>query len=307
MELSVAIPLYNEEKNVDELFRRLTKVVTKISKSFEFIVVDDGSTDKTLEKLIKISKKNSRLKILSLSRNFGHEAALTAAIDHSKGNIVISMDGDLQDSPEFIPNLISGLESGYDVAFAQHFRRSDPLFRKILFIAFYRFMGKLASYPIPLHAGSFSAMRRPVVNSLCQMTEHNRYISGLRAWVGYKQIAVEYEKMPRFAGTPQQTLSKLIRMGSDALFSFSYIPLRLATFLGLLVSFVAFIVIIDVLYQKLVAGTAIIGWASPLISILFIGGIQLIILGIVGEYIGRIYDEIKKRPNYIVKQKIGLI
>jgi len=304
-EISVAVPLYNEEKNVGELYRRLIDVLKSTGKTYEIVFVNDGSRDRTADELKKINSHDKQVKVIFLSRNFGHEAAVTAALDHTNGEIVVLMDGDLQDAPEFIPEMLKKLSDGYDVVYAQHNKRNDPTLRKILFKSFYAVMDKLSSYKLPTEAGAFSVMRRPVVDVLSSMTERNRYVAGLRSWVGFKQAAIDYEKQPRFAGVAPQTFSKLLKMGMDGLFSFSYVPLRMATYLGMLVSLGAFLAILDVLYQKLVAGTAILGWSSPLVATLFIGGVQLIILGIVGEYLGRIYDEVKRRPYYVVSEKIG--
>lgn len=304
-EISIAVPFYNEEKGVEEFFRQLLIVVENFNKSYEIVAVNDGSVDQTLDKLIKISKKNKNIKVVSLSRNFGHEAAVTAALDNTCGDTVVLMDGDLQDSPQFIPSLLTKLDQGYDVVYAQHDKRKDPAMRRFLFKVFYLFMDKLSSFRTPLDVGAFCVMRRPVVNILSSLSERNRYVAGLRAWVGFKQTGILYEKQSRFAGKAPQTISKLFRMGFDAVFSFSYVPLRLATFLGTLVMIGAFLAILNVLYQKFVANTAIIGWSGPMLSILIIGGAQLLILGIIGEYLGRIYDEVKRRPYYVVAEKIG--
>ncbi len=304
-DLSIAVPFYNEEKNIHEFFKRTIAVLSELKKSYEIVAVDDGSKDDTQEALLELQKKDKNIKIVSLSRNFGHEAAVTAALDNTSGDVVVLMDGDLQDAPEFIPTMLEKIDEGYDVVFAQHDKRKDPSSRKFLFKSFYYLMDKLSSYKFPLEVGAFSVMTRPVVDVLSQMTEQNRYVAGLRAWVGFKQTAVVYEKQARFAGTAPQTFTKLLKMGLDALFSFSYVPLRLATFLGLFVSLLAFLAIAYVLLQKLVFGTAILGWASPLVSTLFIGGVQLIILGIIGEYLARIYDEVKRRPYYVISKKTG--
>ncbi|KKU92440.1 MAG: Glycosyl transferase, family 2 [Microgenomates group bacterium GW2011_GWA1_48_10] len=304
-ELSIATILHNEEANVVELHRRLSTVLKTLNKTHEIILVDDGSTDRTLDKLKTLRQKDRSIKIISLSRNFGIEAAATAALDHTSGEMVVLMDGDLQDAPEFIPSLLNKIGQGYDVVYAQHPKRKDTLVKQALFGSFYRLMDKLADYKFPVDVGHFSVMRRPVVDVLTQMTERNRFIAGLRAWVGFKQTGILYEKQARFAGKPPQTFKKLLKMGFDALFSFSYIPLRVATLMGLLVAIGTIIVIINVLYQKFVVNTAIIGWAGPMLSILIIGGVQLFILGIIGEYLARIYDEVKRRPYYIVSEKIG--
>lgn len=305
IELSIATLLHNEESNVAELYRRLTSTLKTLKKSHEIVVVNDGSTDGTLDQLKAIHAKDKLVKVVSLSRNFGIEAAATAALDHTSGEVVVLMDGDLQDAPEFIPKMLDKLEEGFDVVYARHPKRKDSVVKHFLSSAFYQLLDKLSDYKLPTDVGHFSAMRRPVVDILRVMSERNRFVTGLRAWVGFKQIGIEYQKHERYSGRPPQTLKKLIKMGFDALFSFSYIPLRVATLMGLLVSIGTLIVIIDVLYQKFVVNTAIIGWAGPMLSILIIGGVQLFILGIIGEYLARIYDEVKKRPYYIVSEKIG--
>jgi len=304
-QLSIAIPLYNEGENVPELYRRLKLIVKEQNKSYEVVFANDGSQDNTLEELVRLHKLDRNVKIVSLSRNFGHEAAVTAALDNTCGETVVLMDGDLQDAPEFIPQLLSKLDEGYDIVYAQHPRRNDSLLMRLCTWSFYLLLDKLASYKLPMDVGAFSAMRRPVVDVLSAMSERNRFVAGLRAWVGFHQTGVEYEKQARFSGRPVQTFAKLLRMGLDALFSFSYLPLRLATILGLVVTVGSFFVTLNVLYQKYIAQTAIIGWSGPMLSILIIGGAQLVMLGIVGEYLGRIYDEVKRRPYYIVSARIG--
>jgi dolichol-phosphate mannosyltransferase len=305
-DLSVVVPFHNEELNIQEFYGRTKAVLEKLTKNWEIVTVDDGSTDGTLEILKKISAKDKHVKIVTLSRNFGLQPAVTAGLDHSEGDITILMDGDLQDVPEFIPNLLDHLKNGsYDIVFARHPVRHDGFIKNMLFRSFFKLMDNLSSYKLPLDAGNFSAMRRPAVEALQQFTERNRYLAGLRAWIGFKQGDVFYEKQARHAGKAPQTFSRLVSLALDAIFSFSYIPLRLATFLGLIITVGSLIVGIDVVYQKYFAHTAIVGWSGPMLSILITGGAQLIILGILGEYLGRIYDEVKRRPYYIVKDKVN--
>ena len=301
----MVIPDFNEEVNIDELHRRLANVLEAGEKSYEIIVVNDGSKDSTLHKLVSLQKKDKHLKIINLSRNFGQQAALAAGLDASCGSVVATLDADLQDPPELLPNFFAKLDEGYDVVYGVSTKRNDPWIRKVLFEGYYQIMDRFSPVKFPRNVGIFAAMRRSVVEVLLSMQERNRFIPGLRSWIGFKQVGISYEKPKRFAGKEAQSLSKLFQMGFDSLFSFSYVPLRLATYLGLVVSFFAFLAILQVLYQKLVAGTAILGWASPLISTLFIGGVQLLILGILGEYLGRIYDEVKRRPYYVISEKIG--
>lgn len=305
-EFSVVVPFHNEQGNILEFFDRIEKVMGKLTKNWELVAVDDGSTDKTLDILSELSRKDRRVKLVILSRNFGHEPAVTAGLDNSSGEITVLMDGDLQDAPEFIPSLLSRLNEGFDVVYAKHPIRHDGFFKNLLFRGFYWLMGSVSSFKLPLDAGAFSIMRRPAVVALASFAERNRYVAGLRAWIGFRQGELIYEKQARFSGKPPQTMGKLFRMGLDALFSFSYVPLRLATFMGMVVTLGAVVASIDVIYQKYFSHTAIVGWSGPMLSILITGGVQLIILGIVGEYLGRIYDEVRKRPYYIVKDKVNL-
>lgn len=300
---SIVAPFHNEEGNVNEFYNRLKAALDKTSKSWELIAVEDGSSDNTLKLLSGIAKKDKRLKVIVLSRNFGQQAAVTAGLENATGDVIVTVDSDLQDPPELLPKFFEKIDEGYDVVYAVSTKRDDPPVRKFLINSYYFVMDKLSAYKLPRNAGIFAVMRRPVVEVLLQITERNRFLPALRAWAGFKQVGLNYEKPARFSGKEAQSFGKLFRLGMDSLFSFSYVPLKVATYLGLFVSFLAFLAIADVLYQKWVAGTAILGWASPLVSTLFIGGVQLIILGIIGEYLGRIYDEVKRRPFYIVKEK----
>lgn len=302
---SIVIPVFNEEKNIPELYKRLSKVLQKLDGEGEFIFVDDGSTDHSLEIIKKLNQQDQGVKIVSLSRNFGQQAAVTAGLGESSGEIIATIDADLQDPPELLPEFLAKIDQGYDVVYGVSKIRKDPLLRKLMFALYYQVMDHLSAYPLPKNVGIFALMRRPVVETLLSINERNRFLPALRSWVGFKQIGVPYEKPKRFAGKAPQTLEKLFKMGLDALFSFSYVPLRLATFLGVLVTIMAFFVGLNVLYQKYIAHTAITGWSGPMLSIVIIGGAQLIILGIIGEYLGRIYDEVKRRPYYIIAQKIG--
>lgn len=304
-EISIVVPVYNEENNIPELYKRLTEVVSRMTKSYELVFCNDGSNDSTLELLKIIASKVKNVRVVSLSRNFGQQAALMAGLEAAIGDIVITMDADLQDPPELLPKFLEKEREGFDVVYGVSEKRDDPPLRKLLFSIYYFVMDRLSAFKFPRNVGIFALMRRPVVDILLLVSERNRFVPALRSWVGFKQIGISYHKPPRFAGKETQTLSKLFRMGADALFSFSYVPLRVATYLGLIVSFFAFLAILDVLYQKFIAGTAILGWSSPLISTLFIGGVELVMLGIIGEYLGRIYDEVKRRPYYVVSERIG--
>lgn len=302
---SVVIPVYNEEQNLLELYRRLTLVLKSQKKTYEVIFVDDGSIDKSPAILISLTKTDKKVKLVTLSRNFGQQASVTAGLEHTSGEVVITIDADLQDPPELLPNFFSKINDGYDVVYGISKTRTDPVVRKFLFDAYYLLMDKFSVYKLPKNVGIFAVMRRPVVTILLSFREQNRWLPALRSWIGFKQIGISYQKPERFAGQAPQTFSKLFKMGLDAFFSFSYVPLRLATLLGMIITIMAFFIGLDVLYQKYVTHTAITGWSGPMLSIVIIGGAQLIILGIIGEYLGRIYDEVKRRPYYIISGKIG--
>lgn len=304
-EISIVIPVYNEEKNIQELYKRLSTVMNEVTHNYEIIFCNDGSIDTTQDQLKLLAETDKKVKVITFSRNFGQQAAITAGLDIATGEKIITMDADLQDPPELIPEFISKADAGYDVVYGVSEKRNDPYLRKALFHCYYFTMDKFCGQKFPRNVGIFALMKRPVVDTLLQVSERNRFVPALRSWVGYNQTGIPYSKPPRFAGKETQSLSKLFRMGTDALFSFSYVPLRITTILGLVVSFIAFLAILNVLYQKLFAGTAILGWSSPLVSTLFIGGVELIMLGIIGEYLGRIYDEVKRRPHYVISHKIN--
>lgn len=303
--LSAIIPVYNEQGNILELYKRLKPVLEKEDKNHELIFVNDASKDKTHLLIKELHSRDPRVKLINLSRNFGQQAAVTAGLEVCTGEVVVTMDADLQDPPEVLPDFFAKLKEGFNVAYSISVKRSDPPFRRFLFDSYYFVMDKLSPVKFPRNAGIFAVMDRQVVDTLLTISERNRFVPALRTWIGYKQIGIPFEKPKRFSGEESQSITKLFKMGFDSLFSFSYVPLRLATFLGLIVSLGAFIAILQVLYQKLIAGTAILGWSSPLIATLFIGGVELVILGIVGEYLGRIYDEVKRRPYYVISEKIG--
>ncbi|MCL4397665.1 glycosyltransferase family 2 protein [Patescibacteria group bacterium] len=305
VQTSIVIPVYNEEGNLTELYKQLREVLDKQGKEYELIFVNDASRDKSPEILRELNGKDKKVKVINLSRNFGQQAAVMAGLAQAKGEVVATIDADLQDPPEVLGKMLEKIAEDYDVVYGVSKVRRDPPIRKLLFGLYYFLMCRLSSITIPRNVGIFAVMRRPVVEALLSLPERNRFIPALRTWVGFKQLGQEYEKPPRFAGKQSQNFAKLAKMAFDAIFSFSYVPLRLATYIGFAVSIFAFLVIVDVLYAKLVAGTAVLGWASPLVSTLFIGGIQLLILGVIGEYLGRIYDEVKQRPTYVISEKIG--
>ena len=298
--LDAVVPVYNEEAILPELHRRLTDTLSDLPYAWRVIYVDDGSRDRSPEMLAGFADGDQRVGVVHLSRNFGQQLAISAGLAMTSADVVVLLDGDLQDPPEVIPMLIGKWEEGYDVVYAVKRERKEALPKRLLFSLFYRILRRLSNVDIPAHAGNFSLMDRAVVDVINTMPERDRYVSGLRAYVGGKQIGVEFERAPRYAGQPRQSPLKLMRMATDAFFAFSELPLRFATILGFVVSGVAFLVLLNVLYQKLISGAAILGWASTMTSILFLGGIQLIAVGVIGEYIGRIYNEAKGRPAWVV-------
>ncbi|MFN2432963.1 MAG: glycosyltransferase family 2 protein [Gemmatimonadota bacterium] len=304
-ELSVVIPIYNEAGTLPELRRRLLPALETITPDFEVIFVDDGSSDGSREALAAMSAEDPRLKALMLSRNFGHQTALSAGIDHASGVAVVLMDGDLQDPPELVPEMVAKWREGYDVVYAVKEKRKEGLLKRAGFRVFYRLLGSLTSVELPVDAGIFSVMGRRTVDVLRTMPERNRYISGLRAYAGGRQTGIRFERGARHLGAPRQTPAKLLRLATDALFSFSYVPLRVATYAGFVTSGLAFVLLLVIVGVKLSTELAIPGWASVMSAVLFLGGVQLVTAGIIGEYIGRIFDEVKGRPYYVIERRTG--
>jgi dolichol-phosphate mannosyltransferase len=304
--LDTVVPIYNEEDILPELHGRLKSVLGQTSFKWRILYVDDGSTDRSPEILSEFARQDARVGVLHLTRNFGQQPAIAAGLSAATGDAVIVLDGDLQDPPEVIPSLLQQWEDGFDVVYAIKENRKESAFKRAIFASFYMLLGRLSSVTIPPNAGNFSLMDRSVVEAVNSMPEHHRYISGLRAYAGGRQTGVAFERAARYAGEPRQSPRKLVRMGFDALFAFSEMPLRLATLAGFVVSGIAFLVLVRVLWARLVSGTAIQGWASVMTSVLFLGGIQLIAIGVIGEYIGRIYNESKRRPAWIVGRSRNL-
>jgi len=305
MEISAVIPFLNEEKNLKPLYKRLKIVLEKISDSHEIIFVNDGSTDKS-EILVKsIIKKDSKTKLISFSRNFGHMAAIHAGLTSSKGNWVTVLDADLQDPPETILKMYKKAMEGFEVIYGIKTKRKEDVFRRTLFKAYYILLNSISYYKMPLDSGTFSLLNRRVVNILTKLPERNKYFSGLRAWTGFRQAGILYERDKRYKGKPA-SFRRLFNLAFDGLLSFSYVPLRISSFLGIIFAAFAFLFILIIFILRLFFQIGIIGWASTISTILLIGGVQLITLGIIGEYMARIYDEVKKRPEYIVKEKIGI-
>jgi dolichol-phosphate mannosyltransferase len=302
---SIIIPLYNEEKTIPELVTRLAAVTDGMSDPWELILVDDGSTDGSFTAMCALHRNDPRIKVVRLSRNFGHQIAISAALDLAQGDAVILMDGDLQDPPELLPQLLKLWKDGYHVVYTVKTSRKENWLKRLAFKSFYRILSAMSSIKIPMDAGNFSLMDRRVVEVLRTMPERNRYISGLRAWAGFQQTAVYYDRGPRFAGKPQMSLGRLFHLALDGIFSFSNAPLRAAIYFGMAAAMVSFAGGLYVVYEKLFTNLAILGWASTIVSILFVGGMILMTLGVIGEYISRIYEEVKKRPLYVIRDKIG--
>jgi glycosyltransferase involved in cell wall biosynthesis len=300
--LSVVIPIYNEQATLSELYQRLTHVLSEnpAELAYEIVFVNDGSTDGSVQILRELHADDRAVKVVNLSRNFGHQAALTAGLDYAKGDAVICMDGDVQDPPEIIPTLVARWRDGNDVVYAVRKLRKEGFVKRGCYTAFYRLLRRLSMVSIPLDAGDFALMDRRVVDCLKALPERSRFIRGLRSWVGFRQTGVEYEREKRFAGVPKYTWSKLVHLAVNGLLSFSALPLRMATAVGFMVSFCSLLGIIVALYLKLFTDLAIPGWAATVIPILVLGGIQLLSIGILGEYIAQIYDEVKQRPLYVV-------
>ena len=286
--ISVILPVFNEEQVLPELHRRLTAVLRGFSEPYEIIFVNDGSRDKSLEIMKRLHSEDSRVKFIDFSRNFGHQIAITAGMDYASGDAVIIMDADLQDPPEVLPELISKWREGYEVVYAVRKKRKEGLFKRICYSTFYRVLRKLSTIEIPLDSGDFSLMDKKVVEQLRKMLEQNRFVRGIRSWVGFKQIGLEYERGARFAGETKYPFRKLVKLAIDGVFSFSYTPLRIVSRIGFVVVGISFLGAVFTLFQRLFTDTTVPGYTTILISVLFLGGIQLLSIGLVGEYIGRI-------------------
>ena len=312
--ISIIVPCFNEEAVLPRLFERLGAVAATWQADYEILCVDDGSRDRTWEILQAQNQHDPRWRGLSFARNFGHQTAVSAGLHFATGDAVVVIDADLQDPPEEISRLLAKWREGYEVVFATRKKRRDPLLKKFLAWGFYRLLQKLTPLPMARDAGDFCLLDQRVVAVMNALPERSRYLRGLRTWCGFRQTSVEFDRAERAAGVPQYTFKKSFKLAMDGLFSFSATPLRLATYLGLWVSGFAFLGVVFTLAQKLFAAQfAKIGLApgagfpTIVISVLFLGGVQLICLGILGEYIGRIYEEVKGRPLWILRDTTGLV
>jgi glycosyltransferase involved in cell wall biosynthesis len=302
---SIVVPIYNEQGNIPELHRRLAAVMTELGESYELIFVNDGSRDQSLELLREIHRRDTHVRVISLARNFGHQQAVSAGLDYARGRAVIVMDGDLQDPPEVIPQFIEKWQEGFQVVYAVREKRKEHFLKRMAYRSFYLILRAISRADIPLEAGDFCLMDRCVVDVLTALPERNRFVRGLRSWVGFRQVGLPYERDARFAGKPKYTFGKLVSLALDGLISFSYLPLRLATMLGFGVSALSLVAAAYYLVKKLTTGLRPPGFATQVVLLLFLGGIQLITIGVVGEYIGRVLDEVKGRPAYVVREVLG--
>lgn len=301
-ELSIITPIYNEESGINELYTRLTNVAAGITGKYEIIFVNDGSKDTSLQQIITLSGSDPHIKYISFSRNFGHQVAISSGIDFAKGNAVVIIDGDLQDPPELIPELYNKHKEGYKVIYAKRIsREGETLFKKVTASIFYRLLKRITSVDIPLDTGDFRLIDRSVVEQLKKMPEKSKFLRGQIAWLGFKQTFVNFERDARKYGNTGFTTKKMLHFAMDGITGFSDLPLRFASWLGIFVSSFAFMVIIYAIYSKFVLKQVISGWTSTIISTMFIGGIQLLTIGIIGEYINRINKESRNRPLYIIE------
>jgi dolichol-phosphate mannosyltransferase len=301
-ELSIVIPLFNEEDNLAELHRRLMDTLAPLGISYELLLVNDGSRDSTPRLLDDLAQSDEHITVIHLSRNFGHQPAVCAGLDHARGSIVMIMDGDLQDPPEVIPQFIERWRDGYDVVYAVREKRKEGPLKRLGYFTFYRLLNLISDLRIPLDSGDFCLLDRCVVDALQSLPEKKRFVRGLRTFVGFRQTGLAYERAAREAGEPKYTLRSLLGLAIDGLISFSSYPLRLVTYCGLLSAVFALLMTIWVLYDAYASQSAPRGWASTIVVILFMGSVQLLSLGIVGEYVRLIFQESKGRPTYIVRE-----
>jgi polyisoprenyl-phosphate glycosyltransferase len=301
---SVVVPVFNEAESLSELYRRLAGVMQSLGEPWEIIFVNDGSTDETSDRLKEIKKKDGHIRVAEFVRNFGHQIAVTAGMDIAEGSAVIIIDADLQDPPEVIPDLIARWKQGYEVVYAiRSEREGETWLKEFTAKLFYRLIYRITDVKIPLDTGDFRLLDEKVVAVLRTMRERHRFLRGMAAWVGFRQIGVPYRRHARFAGKTKYPLGKMIRLALNAVTSFSYFPLQMATYLGFFCAGIAAIAIPIVVILRLTGSGAFFGQATTLISVLFLGGVQLICVGILGEYIGRVYDEVKGRPLYIMREE----
>jgi glycosyltransferase involved in cell wall biosynthesis len=300
---SVVAPIYNEIDNLPELYSRVREVMESSGEPWELVLVDDGSTDGSTDKIRELADADKRVRPVIFARNFGHQIAVTAGLDYARGDAIVIIDADLQDPPEVILELAEKWREGYEVVYAVRAEREgESWFKKFTAAVFYRIIFRITDVKIPLDTGDFRLLDRKVVNVMNSMRERHRFLRGMAAWVGFKQIGVEYKRAARYSGETKYPFKKMLRLALNAVTSFSYFPLQVATYIGFVAAGIAILAIPVVIYMRMTGSQAFFGQATTLISVLFLGGVQLISLGILGEYIGRLYDEAKGRPLYIVRE-----
>lgn len=300
LRVSLAIPVFNEEAVIPELLRRTTSVLDAIAGGpHEIVLVNDGSSDSTLSLLEQAAEKDSRIVVVSLSRNFGHQTALAAALDQVSGDVAVLLDGDLQDPPEAIPLLLDWYQKGYDVVYVRRVNRKESWWLSACYYIFYRLLAVLSSVQLPLDAGDFGLLSRRVVEEIRRMPEQHRYLRGLRTWVGFRQVGIAIEREPRFAGRTKYSPLKLLKLASDGIFAFSIVPLRTAAVVGAVAISLSTLFAVYSLYAKFKMHSPQ-GFTALILAIIFFSGLNLFFLGIIGEYVGRIYEESKRRPHYVV-------
>lgn len=300
---TIVAPVFNEAETLPEFYLRLKQVMVSLGKDWELILVDDGSSDGSTEKILELARRDRRVNPVIFARNFGHQVAVTAGLDYSRGQAVVIMDSDLQDPPELIPQLASKWHEGYQVVYAvRTSREGESWFKRFTAAAFYRLINRITDVEIPVDTGDFRLLDREAADALCQMRERHRFPRGMAAWIGFRQVGVPYDRGPRFAGETKYPFGRMLRLALNAITSFSYFPLQIATYLGFLFAGLSALAIPLVIALRLSGSQAFFGQATTLIAVLFLGGVQLISLGILGEYIGRLYDEAKGRPLYVVRK-----
>jgi polyisoprenyl-phosphate glycosyltransferase len=304
--LSIAIPLHNEETVLPELLRRTRAVLDQIPGGpHEIVFVDDGSSDRTFAILEEAAQQDSRIRAILLSRNFGHQVALTAALDHVTGDAAVVMDGDLQDVPEVIPQFVERHQQGYDVVYAQRIRRKEPWLLRLCYFVFYRMMTKLSNVRLPLDSGDFGLMSRRVIDQVRRMPEHHRYLRGMRSWVGFRQTGIPVEREERHSGKSKYSLLRLIELATDGIFAFSIVPIRAAALLGAAAIGGSLLYVFYALYYRFFLKQSPQGFTALIAAVTFLSGVLLFFLGVIGEYVGRIYEETKARPIYVVDRVAG--
>jgi dolichol-phosphate mannosyltransferase len=304
--LSVVAPCFNEEGVLHELYRRISQVLDSSGEPWELVLVNDGSRDRTPAIMRELHAQDERVKVVDFARNFGHQIAVTAGMDYAQGDAVVLIDADLQDPPELILEMLAKWREGYEVVYAiRAERKGETWFKDFTAKMFYRIIYKITDIDIPMDTGDFRLMDRKVVNALKTMHEKHRFMRGMSVWVGFRQTGVKYVRAERYAGETKYPLKKMLKFAMDGITSFSYFPLQLATYIGFIAALLAVLGIIVTIILRLSGSHAFLGQATTLVSVLFLGGVQLICLGILGEYLGRIYDEVKGRPLYIVREALG--